>query len=99
MLPESCTLDPGGLSEQLARYRSAGAGAEVIVRSPRRITIRVGEHADDAVIAELIETERTCCPFYELEYHPAERQLSIGVATQQHEPALEAIAYALGLPG
>jgi hypothetical protein len=98
MVPASCSLDETGLSEQLGRYRAAGDGAEVLVRDARRITVRVGEQADTGLIDELIATERSCCPFYELSYDAGEGQLTIAVATEEHEPALAAIAHALGLP-
>jgi hypothetical protein len=98
IVPASCSLDEHGLTEQLERYLVAGAGASVLVRDPRRITIRVGDAADEAVIDELIAVERACCPFYALEWEPANRQLTIAVSAPEHEPALDAIAHALRLP-
>jgi hypothetical protein len=75
----------------------AGAGAEVVVHDARKIAIRVGADADPALVEELIAVERSCCPFYDLAYEPDERLLTIAVTTGEHEPALGAIAFALGL--
>jgi hypothetical protein len=57
----------------------------------------VGASADDALIDELIAVERSCCPFFTLEWEPGERRLTVTVEAPEHEPALDAIAYALGL--
>ena len=48
---------------------------------------------------KLIAVERECCPFYELDYNPSARHLTIVVDQAEHEPALRAIAYSLGFPG
>jgi hypothetical protein len=97
IVPPSCTLDEAGLRQQLFRYRVAGAGAEVVVHDARKIAIRVGEDTDPALIDELISVERSCCPFYDLTYDTDGRLLTIAVTTDEHEPALAAIAFALGL--
>jgi hypothetical protein len=57
----------------------------------------VGDHAQEPLVHELIAVERSCCPFYELTYEREQRTLTISVSAAEHEPALEAIAYALGL--
>ena len=46
---------------------------------------------------ELVEVERRCCPFFAIDWDPERRRFSIGVSDAEHEPALDAIAYALGL--
>jgi len=96
MAAASCSLDQRGLSRQLERYRIVGAGAELIERSARRITIRVGEHAArEGTVQELVAIERSCCPFFELDWRRSERQLTVAVADAEHEPALDALAHAL----
>ena len=97
MAPASCTLDGTGLKQQLERYRQAGAKAELIARGARRIAIRVGDDADEQVIEDLIAVERECCPFYTLDWDSRSRRLTVAVTNAEHEPALDAIAYALGL--
>ena len=44
-----------------------------------------------------MEVERGCCPFFELEPDPERRELVVTVADPAQEPALDAIAYALGV--
>ncbi len=99
MAPASCTLDQSGLSAQHRRYRAVGDGARVLERTPRRLVIRPGTGADDELIAELIDVERECCPFFSLTWSASRRLLEISVPTAEHEPALDAIAYALGFDG
>ena len=97
MIPAACSLDETGLRRQLERYQATGAGARVLHRDRRRISIRVGDGAESAVIEELIAVEHECCPFYTLEWDRLQRALTVAVSTPDHERALDAIAYALGL--
>jgi hypothetical protein len=98
MAPASCSLDADGLSAQLARYGAAGARASILIHEPRRLVVRLatGIHAA-GVVEQAIAVERECCPFFTLGWCPETRELSVGVADAEHEPALAAIAYALGL--
>lgn len=98
MVPPACSLDESGLGQQLARYRGVGNGAEVLERSPNRLVIRVGGVIPAVMVEELVAVERRCCPFFALGWEPEERCLSISVSRPEDEPALDAIAYALGLP-
>jgi hypothetical protein len=93
----SCALDEADLRSQYERYRRAGAGAMVVHRSPRRLVVILAYHIDMDLIEETIAIERGCCPFYELGWDPDLRRLSVVVSRPEHEPALEAIAFALGL--
>ena len=99
MLPASCSLDQDGLDTQLERYRAAGNGAQVIEQSSRLLVLRVSDETPTAVIDELVTIERGCCPFFELGWDPDGRRLAVSVSWQEHEPALGAIACALGLEG
>jgi hypothetical protein len=94
--PPLCTLDATGLREQLARYRAAGSEAEVLEWTPRKRVVRVGSGVPGSVIERLLEVERECCPFLMLAWDPAARRLAISVSDREHEPALDAITYALG---
>jgi hypothetical protein len=96
MAPGTCSLDEADLGTQLARYRSAGRGADIVEQSPARLVVRVGAISHVAV-EELIAVERRCCPFFDLKWEPTERRLSISVSRREDEPALESIADALGL--
>lgn len=97
MVPASCSLDQDGLGSQLERYRVAGNGAQVIERRSRRIVIRISAETPTAVIEELAAIERGCCPFFELDWDAGARRLAVAVSQDEHEPALAAIASALGL--
>lgn len=82
---------------QLARYRAAGEAAIIVERSPRRLAIRVSDATPDRTIEGLIAVERGCCPFFECSWEPRERELAMAVVHAEHEPALDAIAHALGI--
>jgi hypothetical protein len=97
MVPVSCSLEAPGLSAQRERYRVLGEGASVIEWDRRRLVIRLRDEVSDVVIEELIAVERGCCPFFELDWNPGQRHLRVAVSASDHEPALDAIGYALGL--
>ena len=82
---------------QLARYRTVGAGAELIDWGARRRVIRIAAAVPDTLVAEVVGIERACCPFFEIDWDPGTRRLSFAVATSDHEPALDAISHALAL--
>jgi hypothetical protein len=93
----ACSLDENGIRRQLERYRTAGLGASLLERTPRRLTVKLDPHADGQVVEELIATERECCPFFDLVWEPDQRCLTFGVSDVEHEPALEAISLALAI--
>jgi hypothetical protein len=96
MVP-SCTLDACTAREQLRRYRLAGRGAVVRSRTTRRLTIGLAEGVDRTAVEELVAVEEACCPFFGIDWNPATRTLAVSVSRTQDEPALGAIAFALGL--
>ena len=93
----SCELDADGLRAQAERYRRAGEGAAVRERAPRRLSVQLRDDVDVADVTEAVAIERDCCPFYEIDWDANSRRLSFGVSRAEHEPALGAIATALGL--
>jgi hypothetical protein len=93
----SCALDEAGLRLQLERYRRAGRGARLIERTPSRFVVELDEHADGRLVEDAIAVERECCPFFTLAWEPARRRLTASVSRLEHQPALDAIAFALGL--
>jgi 1,2-phenylacetyl-CoA epoxidase PaaB subunit len=95
-IESACSLSEPELREQLARYATAGRGGEVLERDRRRRVIRVGSDVPESLILRLIEIERRCCPFFDMAWDGASRRLAIDVKDSDHEPALEAIVYALG---
>ncbi|MGH2866944.1 MAG: hypothetical protein ACRDNK_05165 [Solirubrobacteraceae bacterium] len=97
MIPASCALDEGELQRQLGRYRVAGRGAQVTERTARRLVLDLAADVPDSEVQELVAVERGCCPFFGLDWDPEARRLAIGVLASDDEPALAAVAAALGL--
>lgn len=93
----SCALDEAGLRLQLERYRRLGRGAQLIERTGRRLAVHLGRHVDSHLVTQAVAVERECCPFFTLDWEPASRRLTISVSEAEHEPALDAIAFALGI--
>ena len=88
-----CRLDAGGLATQRDRYRELGRHVTGLTREPRRLVVGFDDAVDERLLAETVEIERGCCPFFALEIRPPELVVSVG--EREHEPALEAIAHAL----
>jgi hypothetical protein len=93
----NCALDEAGLRSQLERYRQAGRNARLIERTPRRLVANLDEDVDAELVAETIAIERECCSFFTLTWEPDRRRLTISVSQAEHEPAMDAIAFALNL--
>lgn len=97
MAPSSCALDETALAEQLDRYRAVGRDSELVARDPRRIVVEVGPAVPGTLVDELVAVERACCPFFNLDWRPLERRLTVAVREAEHEQALSAIAATLAL--
>jgi len=93
----SCALDEDGLRSQLERYRHAGQNARLIERTPRSLVADLDQDVDVELVAQTIAVERECCPFFTLTWEPNRRRLTVTVSEAAHEPALDAIAFALNL--
>jgi hypothetical protein len=52
---------------------------------------------DGEPVAQAIAVERECCPFFALTRLADQRRLVVAIAEAAHEPALDAIAFALDL--
>lgn len=92
-----CGLDTAGLQAQAERYARAGRGAVTLERTPARLVVRLDAGVAPGRVEELLAVERDCCPFFEIEWESVERRLAISVAEEEHEPALAAIALAMGV--
>jgi hypothetical protein len=92
-----CALEETGLRLQLERYRQVGARARLIDRTPRSLVVDLDKHVDTQLVDETIAIERECCPFFTLDWEPELRRLTVAVSQVEHEPALDAIAFALDL--
>jgi hypothetical protein len=92
----SCSLDAGGLRNQGERYAAIGRTVVGVERSPRSLVVDLGPSADRALVEETLRIERECCPFFDLDYDPDRRRLSVAVASEEMDAAIDAIAAALG---
>lgn len=97
MILSSCALDGAGLGEQIDRYQRIGRSGHVVSRTSRTLVAELGPDVDPALVHEAIQTERRCCAFFELSWDAEQRRLTISVPDREHEPALGAIASALGI--
>jgi hypothetical protein len=93
----SCALDEAGLRLQLQRYRTAGQGARLIERTSRRLVVELAAPVESQLVDELVAVERDCCPFFTLVWRPDRRRFSVSVSEAEHEPALDAIGFALAV--
>jgi hypothetical protein len=80
---------------QLQRDRRAGHGAALIERTWRRLVVELAAPAEGPLVEELVAGERACCPFFTLDWRPDRRRLAVSVSQAEHEPALDAIGFAL----
>jgi len=90
-----CRLDLAGVRVQADRYRRLGATAVHVDRRDGVLSVTFGTALDERLLRETIAVERECCAFFDFDYQPAERRLSITVQHPQQEAALDALHYAL----
>jgi len=93
----SCALDEAGLHAQLERYRRVGQGAALVDRGSRHLVVQLDQHVNVGVVDAALAVERECCPFFTLDWRAPTRRLTISIAEPEHQPALDGIAFALGL--
>jgi hypothetical protein len=98
MAPERCSLSADEPRDQIERYRTVGESAQTKRWAGMRVELVVRPGASRDLVKELVETEQRCCPFFRLDWRPEERYLSIAVSSVEHQPALELVANALGIP-
>ena len=94
-LPLACSLDETEMAAQRARYAVVARHVESLASGERSLKARLDESLDGAVLRELIDVERECCPFFEIGYDATDHVLSVSVSTDEHAPALQAIAHSL----
>ena len=96
MVP-GCGLDEAGRGLQRERYEHVGVGASVVERSPRSLVVDLDERVDPGLVEDVLAVERDCCSFFDLRWEPTTRRLAFSVSSREYEPALDAIAFALGV--
>ena len=89
-----CGLDDAALGTQLDRYRALGAHVARAERRRAEVEVTFAATVDRELLAEAVAVERGCCPFFTIEQ--SGDRLTIGVTEPGREPALAAVADALG---
>jgi len=89
-----CTLDAAGLAAQRDRYSRLASHVTGADRSSRRLTVRFDSAVDHALLAETLAIEADCCSFFAIAVDGDTAELT--VPAPEVDPALDAIAYALG---
>jgi hypothetical protein len=93
----SCALTEDGMREQRDRYARLGRDTRSVERQGGALTIEFEEGFDRAALDEALAVERECCPFFRFAYDDGARRLVVTVREPEQLPALDAIAYAVGL--
>ena len=65
--PAFCTLDVEGLRAQRERYLRVKRSVERVESSPGAVRVTFVPGFDAGVAQELVETERTCCSFLDVD--------------------------------
>jgi hypothetical protein len=89
-----CTLDAAGLSAQRDRYARLAAHVTTAKRQRQRLFVRFDPAVDHVLLAETLAIEADCCSFFAITL--AGDSAEITVPNPELDPALDAIAYALG---
>ncbi len=92
----ACRLDASGLRGQLERYTQISGHVEAVERDPGRVVVRFAPDLPHDRLEAALAVERGCCPFIGVDYDPAARLLILTVDQAAHDPALDALAHALG---
>jgi len=83
IVPDGCTLSPGGLADQAGRAARLLPSVVNVERLEDELRVSFGEGVDRALVDEVVATERQCCSFLAIEYDDAERLLRIGAHDAQ----------------
>ena len=87
--------------KRLARASSSGTRqisghVDAVERDPGRVVVRFAPDLPHDRLEAALAVERGCCPFIGVDYDPAARLLILTVDQAAHDPALDALAHALG---
>ena len=91
-----CALDERGIREQRSRYASLARSVLRVSRQTETVLVEFDETLDRDTLAEALDVERACCPFFRFDFDQATRQLQIAVEAREQVAALDALADALG---
>jgi hypothetical protein len=89
-----CTLDAAGMAAQRDRYARLATHVTGTDRAPQRLAVHFDPGVDHALLAETLAIEADCCSFFAIALDGDTAALTVPAADM--DPALDAIAYALG---
>jgi hypothetical protein len=89
-----CSLDAAGLAAQRARYAALTPHVTSSDRSPRTLIVGFDALVDRELLDTTLAIEAECCSFFAIARDDASVRLT--VPTDDLDPALDAIAHALG---
>jgi hypothetical protein len=69
----------------------------LVSRTERCLVVDLDRQVDMQLVDETIAIERECCPFFALDWESDRRRLTVSISQAEHEPALDAIAFALDI--
>lgn len=93
--PIACTLDAGGATARVDRWRALARAAQLSRRrEPGRVRLTFRrDSAAEAMLNELVDLERQCCTFLDLEVTPSTDTLVLDVSgPSEAEPVLAMFA-------
>ena len=89
-----CTLDAAAMAAQRDRYARLAAHVAGTRREPQRLHVRFDAGVDRDLLAETLAIEAECCTFFGVALDGDTAELTVPAA--EMDPALDALAYALG---
>jgi hypothetical protein len=81
--PDGCTLSVDGLAEQGGRAARLLPSVTAVKQSEDELRVSFETGVDRALVEEVVETERGCCSFLEIEYDGTARTLRFGAHDAQ----------------
>jgi hypothetical protein len=81
--PPGCSLSLSELADQRGRARRLAPAAVGVARDADTLQVTFGDGVDEALLRELIATERSCCSFLAIDYDRPERRLSVAASDAQ----------------
>ena len=89
-----CSLDAAGLAAQRARYAALARSFVSSRRAPRSLSVAFAPDVDAALLDTTLAVEADCCAFFGISRTGT--SVTLTVPSDDLDPALDAIAYALG---
>ena len=95
----SCALRGEDREAQRDRWRVVGHSVERSERAEDQLALELTPGYDRELLDETLTVERACCPFFRFDLDATTHRLTVSVDDPGQRPALDALAYALGISG